>query len=403
MEILARFAPLRDLPPDSLANIAYCVKHYAPGAQIFVMGEAADSVPYLLQGEIRVQPNGAFDYEVAGDSVLAHLPLNSGRLFGSTAVAKTRTLILCFSGELVQQWVQSSRQAVSCLELVDISLPEPLADSRFFNNFAQAYRENKLQLPTLPDVAIRLKDAMQRDIGVAEATEIIQLDAAIVSKLIQVANSPLYASVAPITNCHDAVARLGLEPTRNLVMSISLKQLFRTDDKDLKQGMHALWRNSILVSSLSFVLAQECGGVNPDDALLAGLIADIGVIPLLHFAEASGDHPDFAQIQSAIPFLRGPVGTLVLHTLGFPEQFHGIPSHAQDWFHESDAPLGLIDVVIVAKLHSLLGTPKAAGLPLINTIPAYAKLKDGKLDPDFSLTVLQKGKQRIHAAMDLLA
>nr|WP_305910265.1 HDOD domain-containing protein [Methylomarinum sp. Ch1-1]MDP4521985.1 HDOD domain-containing protein [Methylomarinum sp. Ch1-1] len=245
---------------------------------------------------------------------------------------------------------------------------------------------------------------MQQDIGIDEAVHIIQIDPPIVTKLIQVANSPLYAPVSPIGNCHDAVTRLGLAATRNLVMGISLKQLFNCKDKPLMKAMQQLWQNSLHLSSLSFVLAAESAKINPEDALLAGLISDIGVIPLLRFAEQYPDqYPDVSDLENAIPYLRAPVGALMLHTLGFSEQLCDIPHHAENWLYDSGDSLTLADIVILAKLHHYIGTTRAKDLPYLNSVPAYAKLKDGELDPDFSLTILHKAQQRIHSAMHILA
>jgi HD-like signal output (HDOD) protein len=230
------------------------------------------------------------------------------------------------------------------------------------------------------------------------------MDSAIVTKLIQVSNSPAYAPVNPITNCHDAVLRLGLEATRNLVMSISLKQLFKCENKQLMQSMESLWKKSLYLSSLSFVLASETKVINPDDALLAGLVADIGTIPLLHFAEENpSDHPDFKDIESAIPYLRAPVGSLVLHTLGFSKELSAIPHHAEDWFYDKGDKLTLTDIVILAKLHSYISAKKTEGLPYINSIPAYSKLKKGSLDANFSLMVLQKAQSRVNSTMRMLS
>jgi HD-like signal output (HDOD) protein len=283
-------------------------------------------------------------------------------------------------------------------------LPPEISGQRFFHSFAHAYRENKLRLPSLPDVAFKLKEAMQKDIGIKEAVEIIYVDPPIVTKMIQVANSALYSNGVPCNNCFDAVSRIGLQATRNLVMGISLKQLFKCHDPDLMKGMQTLWKNSLYVSSLSFVLAQECSNINPEDALLAGLIADIGAIPLLHFAEQFPDeYPSFQELNDSLPFLRAPVGALVLHTLGFSEQMTNIPHHAENWLYDSGPDITLDDIVILAKLHSYFGSGKARNLPYINSIPAYSKLKDGKLNPDFSLNVLQKAQLRINAAMHMLS
>ncbi|MBE9540748.1 MAG: HDOD domain-containing protein, partial [Proteobacteria bacterium] len=233
------------------------------------------------------------------------------------------------SGELNQLWADKSSDEVSCIELIDIELPEEIHNQHFFNSFIQAYRENQLSLPSLPHVAFKLKEAISNNIGTSEAVEIIHLDAPIVTKIIQVANSPFYASASPITNCHDAVTRLGLDATRNLVMSICLKQLFKCKDKQLTKGMQSIWKKSLYLSSLSYVLAAETGVINPEDALLAGLVADIGTIPLLHFAEQNpSENPKFKDLLKAMPYLKGPVGTLVLHTFGFSEELTAIPHHA---------------------------------------------------------------------------
>ena len=80
-----------------------------------------------------------------------------------------------------------------------------------------------------------------------------------------------------------------------------------------------------------------------------------------------------------------------------------IPHHAEDWYFESGDELSLVDIVILAKLHSYIGQTKSKELPYINSIPAYSKLKDGKLNPDFTLNVLHKAQQRINAAMQILS
>jgi HD-like signal output (HDOD) protein len=90
----------------------------------------------------------------------------------------------------------------------------------------------------------------------------------------------------------------------------------------------------------------------------------------------------------------------MLHTLDFPADLVNIPKFAEDWFYESgEEKLTLIDIVILAKLHSYFGSRKAKYLPYLNTIPAYVKLNQGKLNGDFSLNVLHKAQERIHEAM----
>lgn len=401
---LKKFIPLRDLDDSSLVAIQHATLLYKKDATIFALGQPSEHVFYLQAGHIHMQPDGLNSYELDSRTNLYSLPLNSGKFFGATASAITDVVILKVSVDLNVLWIDKSQQNVPEIELVDIVLPDQISNTRFFRSFADAYQKNQLRLPSLPDVAFKLKEAMKQDIGIRDAAEIVHMDPPIVTKLIQVANSALYASGLPITNCHDAIARIGLNATRNLVMSISLKQLFNCENFELMKVMQALWKNSLYVSSLSFVLAQECSVINPEDALLAGLIADIGVLPLLHFAEQlSYESPTFEELETSMHYLRAPVGALVLHTLGLSKQLVNIPRHAENWLYDSGPELTLEDIVILAKLHSYFGAGKTRGLPYINSVPAYSKLQNGILNPDFSLNILNKAQNRVNAAMRMLS
>jgi len=401
---LRQFAPLRDLDDQTLKTVPHGTSLYHKDAVIFVCEQPSDAIYYLVEGKLEMRPKSDNCYEVVENSTLATLPLNSGKQYGATATALTDTSILKVTAELNKLWTNHQQENLTCVELVDIQLPAEISNKRFFDSFAKAYRENKLRLPSLPNVAIKLQQAMQQDIGINDAVEIIHIDPPIVTKLIQVANSPLYASANPINNCHDAVNRIGLNATRNLVMGISLKQLFHSKDRELMKGMQKLWKSSLYVSSLCFVLAQECSEINPEDALLAGLICDIGAIPLIHFAEQFPDHyPNLAELESSLSYLRGPVGALVLHTLGFSKELSNIPHQAENWLYDSGDILDITDIVILAKLHSYFGSKKAKDLPYINSIPAYSKISENGLDPDFSLSVLHRAQNRIDAVMHLLS
>lgn len=405
LEKLKKLAPLRDMDDAYIQQLAYTTLAYTSDSVIFRRGQKINSVFYLLKGSIELQPDSDNNYTLSAESSLANLPLNSGKLCGATAVATTDATLLAISGDFISRWSDTNRSLTTCVELLDIELPEQLAGNKFFTIFSKAYHENNLSLPSLPQVALKLKQAIEKDLGIDEAVKIIGIDVSIVAKLIQLANSPIYSPIAPITNCHDAVVRIGLNQTRKLVMGISLKQLFYCHNPQLMEKMQRLWKNSLYVSSLSFVLAQENGTVNPEDALLAGLISDIGTIPILHFAEQHpNEYPNIEILDSAIPFLSPPVGSLVLHTLGFTQELADIPKYAEDWFYESEGDqLNLIDIVILAKLHSYFGTRRAKEIPYMNAIPAYTKLKNNKLTPDFSLDVLHKAKHRITAAMNFLS
>lgn len=405
LSVLKKLAPIRDLKDDEIQKIEYSTLGYASGSFVFVLGKKSDKIYYLLKGEIEFTLDGSEPYCIDDASSLANLPINSGKIYGATAITKSSCIILEIPVSVSNWWVNESKKKhiKSVASPAYFYLPEEVPTTPFFKDFSEAFRTDRLSFPTLPQVVVQLRKAVQEGIGIADAVKIIQLDAIVVARLIQLANSALYASSEPVKNSHEAVLRLGLDATCQLVMSIGIKQLFQSKSTLLMQEMKRLWKNSAYISSLSFVLAQECGGINPEDALLAGLICDIGAIPLLNFAEKQGDSSfDINELENVMPYFNPSVGTFVLQKLNFTNELIEIPTHAENWYYESGRDsLTLIDLVILAKFHSYLGTDKVKNLPCINLIPAYTKLKNRKLNPDFSLAIVTKAQQRIDAAMGI--
>ena len=215
--ILKKLAPIRDLPDEELQLIEQEVFIYAPESVIFVLGEKSDKMYYLLKGRIKLTSDGADSYYIDGNTALSNLPINSGKMYGATAVTQTECTVLAVSPFVLHWWINESKVKTNNdpIDLLDFSLPKEVPVTQFFYNLSLACRENKLSLPTLPQVAIQLRKAMSEDIGINEAVKIIQLDVIVVTRLIQLANSALYASLQPVTNCHDAVS-LRIESNKSI-------------------------------------------------------------------------------------------------------------------------------------------------------------------------------------------
>lgn len=404
-EQLREFVPLRDLDEAILVTLSHATLKYAKDAVLFQINEPCERLHYLMKGILQVQPAGQYGYLIGDHTVRSRLPLNTGHFYSATIQAVTEVELLEIPAEFNRLWL-AHRDDENFIELLEITLPDTLPHKAVFESCVDAYRNHHLSLPSLPDVAFKLNQSMHRDISIKETVEILHLDPRIVAKVIQVANSPIYATGVNVSSCQAAVARLGLPATRNLVMSISMKELFHSSDPELTKAMRLLWKNCVYRASLCFVLAQECGEVLPEDAMLAGLLADIGEIPVIQFIDQQScaeNRPGFAEIQEVLPYFRAPVGVQLLRNLGLAAELSAIPLHAEDWYYDSGARMNLIDIVILAKLHSYFGSGHGLDLPYINTIPAYSKLPNGTLTPDLSLSVLHDAHARIREAMQLLA
>ena len=281
---------------------------------------------------------------------------------------------------------------------------EHLKDNPFFNRFYQHFMQGELKTPSFPDIALKLRKALQEDCTIAEVVKIVNMDPVISAKLIQVVNSPIYRPLTPISNCFDAITRLGLTTTRNLVTSFSMNNLIKSEHQLIKKLIQYSWLQSIKVSSISYTLAQLTRKVDPDEALLAGLLHNIGVLPILTFAESlpQGSY-QAADINLCINEVHGQIGAIILEKWEFPHNLKQIPLLSADWFASTTEDISLNDIVLLAKYHNILASPDNTKLPLLISLPAFQKLGKQSLTPEMSLQILDDAKQQIAETMSFFS
>ena len=398
LEFLKRLIPIGQLPTTDLQQLKITITHHKPGDFIFNRGAISDSLPYLIKGQCFIETSKGYGNELDASTLKAFYPLSNDSQHQCTAIAKSDVSIIHFSHNILQNCYTDPRNAL----LNNKDIPDNLRDNSFFKRFCQYYKQGELVIPSIPDVAVKLRTALQKDLGINEVVKIINLDPVISSKLIQVVNSPVYRTVNEISTCQDAVTRLGLITTRNLVTSISMQNLFKSKNKDLNKRIHSLWKQSIQVSSISYTLAKLTKKVNPDEALLAGLVHNIGAIPIILFAESINSEDYTSEdIDLAITALQGILGNIVLEEWEFPESLRKTPRQIENWYHFSSEKIDISDIVLLAKFHSYIGSNQMQSLPPIHTLPVFLKLGDNTLSPDMSLQTLHDAKQQISEAMSL--
>ncbi len=396
LDILKTLIPIRNLDEEKLEAFAeekYCEKIKA-GETLFTVGDQTDSAIYLLKGVVSITDKNGSGYEVDSSSTEARFPLCSGNIHNTSAVAKTDLCVLRVSHKIM-----SINSGKLHNELI---IPETLQNNRLLQLFSQYITEEKLEVPVLPQVAIRLREAMQQDIGIADAVKIIQADPVVSAKLIEVANCPLYLTLNPARTCLDAVNRIGLKATRNLVISFSLKQIFKSSSKDIRKMLDHIWKESLMLSCLSYVLASESTQYSSEEALLAGLVSDIGSIPFLNFAAnlpREFFNPD--EIRQALPAIKPVIGATILKEWNFDEEFVEAARHSNDWFYQHDGDINVTDIVILSRLHYKLGKKRIAHLPPISSIPATSKLKDFALSPENTLHILHNAQHKIKDTLSM--
>lgn len=286
----------------------------------------------------------------------------------------------------------------------DLLTDRPSPVSGLFTRVYSQILADRTNLPSMPDVALRIRAAMREpNYSAKTVARAIAADAGSSAYLVRVANSALYGGVTPITEIEGAVARLGMPSTRNLVTAYALRAMFQTRSLKLQKLMRDTWRQSARIAALSSVIATRCPGFSPDRAMLAGLLQDIGVLPLLGVLESrSQPLPEPAQIKSTLEAFAPKIGAVLLEHWSFESDFIEVARSRGDWWRNPAPEPDLADLVLVARLHHCVGAEHASELPLMNETPAFLKLPLGEMNPDASLAFLREAESDIQEVLAML-
>ncbi|WP_150046786.1 MULTISPECIES: HDOD domain-containing protein [Methylomonas] len=396
-QILEQLFPVRNLSEEVRLSFAEenHMESIPAGATLFTIDTPTDSAIYLIKGSINFTDQNGRSYSIEAGSPKAKFPICSGNKHTTTAVTETEVSLLRVSLSIMSSCNRNQHQA--------LEIPPKLSDNRLLALFADHYLNHELEIPSLPEVAIQIRKAIQADVNLDEIVKIVNLDPVISAKLVEVANCPLYIAQAPAKNCMDAIKRIGLNATRSMVVSLSLKQVFKSRSQPIKLRLEELWKKSLYLSTLCHILAKAGKEINPEDALLAGLVSDIGGIPFLNFvANLPNEFTKDKEISEALPIVTPVVGTTVLKEWQFAPEFIDVSLNSHNWYQNSGDNLSLTDIVVLSRLHTLIGNRALHDpLPAITSIPAAGKFKGIALSPENTLAILHDAKSKIHSALRL--
>jgi HD-like signal output (HDOD) protein len=144
---------------------------------------------------------------------------------------------------------------------------------------AQAAVKEISHIATLPEVTMKIiKLVEDADSTAQDLNNVISSDPALGARILKVVNSAFYGLPGQIGSTNRAIVLLGLNAVKNIAIAASLAKLFRGGQ--ISDGFNArdLWTHSIAVAAGTKLLSAKVGLGLPDEAFLAGLIHDIGII-----------------------------------------------------------------------------------------------------------------------------
>ncbi|NVJ51203.1 MAG: HDOD domain-containing protein [Gammaproteobacteria bacterium] len=249
-------------------------------------------------------------------------------------------------------------------------------EQTFLSELLDAIKNDRLTLPTLPEVALRIREAVEDPDATSSAiADEIAKDAALAARIIKVANSPLLRGRVAVDNLQLAITRMGIAFVRNLATGLAMEQMFQATHDQVDAKLRETWEHSIEVASICQVLASHFTNLKPDQAMLAGLVHEIGTLPILTCAEDSPEILEHGGVLDKIIYRLHPkIGYSILKTWDFPAELVAVPLGYLDFERQHEGPADYVDLVTVANLQSYAGTNH----PLANIpweeVPAFEKL-----------------------------
>ena len=157
-----------------------------------------------------------------------------------------------------------------------------------FKSIAEQASRGELTFPTNVDATLKLQRALNdADCHAEVAARLVQAEPLLAARTVAIANSVAYnRSGNEITNVRNAVQRVGFRTLNALAAAVIVRQL---DSKITQPALRAkadqLWKHSAHVAALSQVIAKRVAHLDPETALFAGIVHEVGGFYLLSRAE----------------------------------------------------------------------------------------------------------------------
>jgi HD-like signal output (HDOD) protein len=225
----------------------------------------------------------------------------------------------------------------------------------FVQALASELSGGKIELPGFPHIVMRVQRVLSDE--TADGARIVKVlggEPVLASQIVRMANSAALnpGGGSPVSDLRAAVARVGLDTVRSATISFAIRQLRGAPTlRGLESQLGTLWQRSVLTASLSCVIARQLTRVNPDTALLAGLLQGIGRLYIL--TRASGHRALFADQESYHNIEQDwhlSIAAALLENWGIADEIVQAVHESENLERESRGTLGLADVLVVGTI-----------------------------------------------------
>ena len=233
----------------------------------------------------------------------------------------------------------------------------------FVRTLAAELSRGNVDLPSFPEIAVRIRRVLSdTKSSVHQVVRVVGSEPALAARLLRISNSAsLNRSGRTVTDLRTAINRIGYNMVRSASMSFSMAQMRKSNKLvGLEHHLNELWQSSTSAAAVAYVLARNCTKVNPDEAMLTGMMHGIGKLYVLTRAI---DHPDLFASNDALNQIidewHASIGKAILENWNFPETMAQAVGEQANVDRTEEGPADLNDVIAVAILMASHGTDVA--------------------------------------------
>lgn len=213
---------------------------------------------------------------------------------------------------------------------------------------------------TLPAVAGVLQKTLglyrdHENVSVARLAASIEQDVVITGTVLSIANSAMYGGHSAVSNLRQAIARIGINKTRNALLGLSVTRGFRTIRVQTPAwSLSRFNAHSLASAALSDLIVRNVPSADSEWAFLAGLLHDIGLLLIAVglpdqfgtlMRESGGDATLIEQEQQLLGFTHFELGAEMISRWNCPVAVQEAARCCQYAAADLEQPLALAAVV----------------------------------------------------------
>jgi HD-like signal output (HDOD) protein len=237
---------------------------------------------------------------------------------------------------------------------------EPTAESQralafeFVTALAVELSAAKIDLPSFPDVAIRVRRALgEEKTTIEQIVRIVGSEPALAARLLKMSNSAaLNRSGRQVTELRTAIARMGYNMVRSAAISFAMAQIRSSDGlKGLEKPLEELWHSSTYVAAFCYVLAKNHTARNADEAFLTGLLHGVGRLYILtrmpRFPALLGDA---AALDEIMRNWHASIAKAILENWELDAELIHAIAEQDEISREHEGPADITDILVCANM-----------------------------------------------------